>query len=94
MDQPADEKPPQTHPVAFKGDLRIEILENTRFLPYGLRTHRLIFTVGGDGVVRLYTASIDQSIAYGPNADLVDFLLSGINTSRVVFLKRFSVVVE
>jgi hypothetical protein len=99
-------KEEQSHTVVFKGDLRIEILENTDFLAFGPGTasqyegergtpgtHHLIFIVGGPGVERLYYAQVEAKVADGPTTDLIDYLMGGINTGRVKFLKRFNVVV-
>ena len=94
-----------SHTVAFRGGIRIEILENTSFHAFGAGqssgipgepgtpgTHHVIFTIGGNGVERLYYAQIDPEIVHDPNVNLIDYLLAGINTSRIKFLKGFNVV--
>jgi hypothetical protein len=94
-----------SHTVVIKDGLRIEILENTDYLAYGpgepshdpgkrgtAGTHHLIFIIGGPGIENLYYAQVKAKIADGPTADLIDYLMGGVNTGRVKFLKRFNVV--
>jgi hypothetical protein len=87
-----DETQEPSHTIAFYGDARIEILENVSFHAYGPETHHVTFIVGGHGIERLYSAQVEPGIADGPTADLLDYLLSSINTSRSTFLKRFNVI--
>jgi len=89
----AQEQEEPSHTIAFKGELRIEILENTSFHAYGPNTHHLTFIVGGVGIERLYSAEVPPEIADGLSTDLIDYLLENINTRMVQFLKRFNVVV-
>lgn len=84
----------RSHTIAFRGSLRIEILENTSFHAYGPDTHHVTFIVGGLGIERLYSAEVAPAVADGPTVDLIDYLISSINTRRSTFLKRFNVVVQ